>query len=132
MQCAPFHTASLLHPVFRHLEYAAGFLPDDAPEAKLDRLEALLRQGAEDVAEGMALLAPLLSLPASHRYGAIELAAEQRRERVLRFLGDQLRGLALHNPILLIFEDAHWLDPATNEFIEHLLPRIADVPVLRH
>jgi hypothetical protein len=46
-------------------------------------------RGAEDVGEGMALLAPLLSLPASERYGAIELAAEQRKERVLRFLGDQ-------------------------------------------
>ena len=25
MQCSPFHTATALHPVFRHLEHAAGF-----------------------------------------------------------------------------------------------------------
>jgi class 3 adenylate cyclase/tetratricopeptide (TPR) repeat protein len=130
MQCSPFHTATLLHPVFRHLEYAAGFLPDDTPDAKLDKLEALLRQGAEDVAEGMALLAPLLSLPKSERYAAIELAPEQRKERVLRFLGDQLCGLALHNPVLLVLEDAHWIDPATYEFVDHLLPRIVDAPIL--
>jgi len=130
MQCSPYHTGTLLHPVFRQLEYAAGFLRDDAPEAKLDKLEALLRQGAEDVAEGMSLLAPLLSLPASDRYGTIELPAEQRRERILCILGDQLRGLALRNPVLLVFEDAHWLDPATRQFIDHLLPRIADVPIL--
>jgi predicted ATPase len=119
-----------LHPVFRQLEYAAGFLPEDTPDAKLDKLEALLRQGAEEVAEGMALLAPLLSLPASARYGAIELAAEQRKERVLRFLGDQLCGLAQRDPVLLVLEDAHWIDPATHEFVDHLLPRIADVPIL--
>ena len=130
MQCSPFHTATLLHPVFRQLEYAAGFLPEDTADAKLDKLEALLRHGVEDVAEGMALLAPLLSLPASERYGAIELAAEQRKERVLRFLGDQLLGLALRNPVLLVLEDAHWIDPATREFIDHLLPRIADAPIL--
>jgi class 3 adenylate cyclase/tetratricopeptide (TPR) repeat protein len=130
MQCLPFHTTALLHPVFRQLEFAAGFSADDAPAAKLDKLEALLRQAVGDVAEGMALLPPLLSLPASDRYGAIEMEAERRRERVLRILGDQIRGLALRNPVLLIFEDAHWLDPATREFIEHLLPRIADVPVL--
>jgi tetratricopeptide (TPR) repeat protein len=130
MQCSPFHTTTLLHPVFRQLEYAAGFLPEDAPESKLDKLEALLQRAVEDVAEGMALLAPLLSLPASDRYAAIDLAAEQRKERVLRFLGNQLRGLALHNPILLVIEDAHWIDPATREFIEHLLPRIADLPIL--
>ena len=43
MQCSPFHTAALLHPVFRHLEQAAGFAPQDTAEAKLDKLEVLLR-----------------------------------------------------------------------------------------
>jgi class 3 adenylate cyclase/tetratricopeptide (TPR) repeat protein len=130
LQCSPFHTATLLHPVFRQLEYAAGFLLDDTFDAKLNKLEALLRHGAEDVTEGMALLAPLLSLPAGDRYGGIEVAAERRKEQVLQFLGNHLRGLALHNPILLMIEDAHWIDPATHEFIDHLLPRIADAPIL--
>jgi len=129
MQCLPFHTATLLHPVFCQLEYAASFSAEDTAEAKLDKLEALLREGADDVAEGMALLAPLLSLPAD-RHGVIELEAERRKERVLRFLGDQLIGLASRNCVLLIFEDVHWLDPATREFIDQLLPRIADVPIL--
>src|SRR5260370_29897226 len=102
MQCSPFHAATALHPVFRHLEYAAGFLPEEAPEAKLEKLETLLKRGAEDVAEGMALLAPLLSLAASDRYGVIQLAAEKRKERVLRFLGGPLCGLAGRDPILLV------------------------------
>lgn len=78
----------------------------------------------------MALLAPLLALPASDRYDAIELAAEQRKERVLQFLGNHLCGLAQHNSLLLILEDAHWLDPVTREFIDYLLPRIADASIL--
>jgi class 3 adenylate cyclase len=130
LQCSPFHSAKLLHPVFRQLEFAAGFLPEDAPDAKLDKLEALLRRGADDVAEGMALLTPLLSLPADDRYGAVELTAERRKAQVLRFLGDHLCGLALRDPVLLVFEDAHWIDPATREFIDHLRPRIADAPIL--
>ena len=130
MQCSPFHTTTLLHPVFRQLEYSAGFLAEDAPEAKLDKLEALLARGAEDVTEGMALLAPLLSLPAGDRYGTVELTSERRKEQVLRFLGDQLCGLAKRDPVLLVVEDAHWINPATREFIDHLLPRITDVPVL--
>ena len=56
MQCSPFHTTTLLHPVFRQLEYAAGFLPKDTSDTKLDKLEALLRQGVEEVAEGMVPL----------------------------------------------------------------------------
>src|SRR5260370_558280 len=42
MQCSPSHTASALYPVIRHLEHAASFLPDDEPETRLDKLEALL------------------------------------------------------------------------------------------
>ena len=130
MQCSPSHTATALYPVFRHLEHAAGFAAGDDPEAKLDKLEALLRQDVEDLAENMALLGPMLSLPASRRYGTIELVAEQRNERVLRLLVDFLHGLAARTPVLLLLEDAHWIDPVTREFIAHVLTRLADARIL--
>ena len=79
-QCSSSHTESALYPVIRHLEHAAGFHPDDQPETRLDKLEALLRRAVDDVTESAALLAPLLSRPAAERYGAIELTAEQRGE----------------------------------------------------
>src|SRR5215475_121116 len=41
-QCSPYHTNSALHPFIAQLERAAGFKADDAPEQKLDKLEALL------------------------------------------------------------------------------------------
>ena len=130
MQCSPFHTTMLLHPVLRYLEHAAGFAPDDITDVKLDKLEALLRRGTDDVSESMALLAPLLSLAADERYGTIELPAEQRKERVLRILGEQFHGLAQRNPVVAIVEDAHWFDPAMREFIEQLVARLANMPVL--
>jgi class 3 adenylate cyclase/tetratricopeptide (TPR) repeat protein len=130
MQCSSFHTTMLLHPVLRYLEHAAGFAPDDITHVKLDKLEALLRRGTDDVSESMALLAPLLSLTADERYGTIELPAEQRKERVLRILGEQFHGLAQRNPVVAIVEDAHWFDPAMREFIEHLVARLANMPVL--
>jgi class 3 adenylate cyclase/tetratricopeptide (TPR) repeat protein len=129
-QCSPSHTDSALHPVIRHLEYAAGFLPDDGPEARLDKLEALLRCAVEDVTEGAALLAPLLSLPTAERYDAIELTAEQRSERTLRALIDQLLGLAAKEPVLYILEDAHWIDPTTRELVTQTLGRVGNARVL--
>ena len=128
-QCSPSHTESALYPVIRHLEYAAGFQPVDEPGTRLDKLEALLRQAVEDVAESAALLAPLLSLPAE-RYGTVELTAEQRSERIFKALIDQLLGLAARNPVLYILEDAHWLDPTTRQLVTRTLGRIADVRVL--
>src|SRR4029077_14955943 len=55
-QCSPSHADIALYPFIRHLEHAAGFQPSDAPGARLDKLEALLRQGVDDVAESAALL----------------------------------------------------------------------------
>jgi class 3 adenylate cyclase/tetratricopeptide (TPR) repeat protein len=129
-QCSPSHTESALYPVVRHLEFAAGFQPDDEPETRIDKLEALLRQGVEDVTESAALLAALLSLPSAERYGAIELTTEQRSERTLRALIDQLLGLAAKQPVLYILEDAHWIDPTSRELVTQTLGRIGDARIL--
>ena len=129
-QCSPSHTESALYPVIRHLEHAAGFHPDDGPEARLDKLEALLKQAVQDVTESAALLAPLLSLPGVERYGALDLTAEQRSERTFRALIDQLLGLAAKEPVLYVLEDAHWLDPTTRDLVTQTLGRLADTRVL--
>jgi class 3 adenylate cyclase/tetratricopeptide (TPR) repeat protein/ABC-type transport system involved in cytochrome c biogenesis ATPase subunit len=130
MQCSPFHTTSTLHPIIRHLEYAAGFRPEDGPGERLRKLEALLRQAANDPADGLAALGPLLSLPASDRHASVELTAEQRQIRALKALVDQLLGLAAQKPVLFILEDAHWIDPATRELITHTLARLSDARML--
>ena len=56
--------------MIRHLRYAAGFVDEDGPEERLGKLEALIRQGVDDVRESAALLAPLLALP-DDRYGML-------------------------------------------------------------
>ena len=62
-QCSPHHTTSPLHPVIEQLERAAGFERDDPPEARLDKLEALLARGTEQLDEAVPLIAALLGLP---------------------------------------------------------------------
>jgi predicted ATPase len=116
--------------VIRHLEYAAGFHPNDEPDTRLDKLEALLRQAVEDVTESAALLATLLSMPTGGRYGTMELTPEQRSELTLKALIDQLLGLAAKDPVPYILEDAHWLDPTMRELVTRTLGRIADARVL--
>ena len=59
-QCSPYHADSALWPVVQQLSHAAGFGADDAVEAKLDKLEALLdRASGRDAAP---LIAELLGL----------------------------------------------------------------------
>ena len=129
-QCSPHHANSALYPAIRQLELAVGISAGDAPEAKLDRLEALLQQATPDIAETAPLIAALLSIPFDGRYKALDIAAQQQRIATLHVLQDQLVGLARREPVLFVLEDAHWIDPTTQELIASIVPRLTDQRVL--
>ena len=129
-QCSPHHTNSAYYPIIRRLEGAAGFTSDDDDEARLDKLEALLRLSGQDIGAAAPWFAALLSLPGEKRYGEIDLTPQQRRDRTSKVLLDQLWGLARLRPVLFVLEDAHWIDPTTREFLEQMAPGIADASVL--
>ena len=127
--CSPQHTDSALYPIVSQMERAAGLAHDDTPEARLDKLDAVLAQTSTRI-EDVALFAEMLSLSNDGRYPAIELTPEQRRQRTLEALTEQLAGLASQNPVLMIFEDAHWTDPTSLEAFGRTVDRIKTLPVL--
>jgi class 3 adenylate cyclase/pimeloyl-ACP methyl ester carboxylesterase len=129
-QCSPQHTGSALHPIAAQLEHAAGFSRDDEPGARLAKLKALLAQGADDVATAAPLFAALLAIPPDGPYPLLELSPQQRKERMLEALLVQLEGVAARQPVLLVFEDLHWIDPTSLEFLGLLVDRVAKLPVL--
>lgn len=129
-QCSAYHMNSAFYPAIRQLEQAAGIVASEASEAKLDRLEALLRQATPDIAESAPLLAALLSIPSEARYDRLEISAQQQRVATWRALRDQLFGLARHQPVLVVIEDAHWIDPTTLELVNTIVPRLVDERVL--
>jgi class 3 adenylate cyclase/tetratricopeptide (TPR) repeat protein len=130
LQCSPYHTNSALYPIIEHLERAARFERDDTPEAKLDKLEAMIGQAATAVAATAALLAPLLSIPTRDRYPPLGITPERQKERTLAALTDQVIGLAASKPVLMIVEDAHWIDPTTLESIDLTIARVETSRVL--
>jgi class 3 adenylate cyclase len=95
--CSPQHTDSALYPIIGQMERAVGLAHDDTPQAKLDKLDALLAQTSTSI-QNAALFAEMLSLPNDGRYPAIELTPEQRRQRTLEALTSQLAGLAKDRP----------------------------------
>jgi class 3 adenylate cyclase/adenylylsulfate kinase-like enzyme len=128
-QCSPYANDSPLWPAIQQLAHAAGFAADDRVEQRLDKLESLLRQGVEDITQAAPLVAALLGVETGDRYPPLDLTPQQRRTRTLQALVDQLAGLAGNRPVLLVLEDAHWIDPTTLELMELSLDRIADYPV---
>src|SRR6202167_5233480 len=72
----------------------------------------------------------MLSLPNDGRYPALALSPEQRRQRTLEALTAQVVGWASRQPVLMIFEDAHWTDPTSLEAFGRTLNRIPGFRVL--
>jgi predicted ATPase len=129
--CSPHHEGSALYPFISQLERAAGFERDDGGALKLDRLETLLAQSSRNVAHDAALLAALLSIPSGDRYPPLpELGPQRRKEETLTALLAQLDGLAARRPVLMIFEDAHWIDPTSLELLERTVDLAQRLPVL--
>jgi class 3 adenylate cyclase len=127
--CSPQHTDSAFHPVIGQMERAAGLAHDDTPRARLDKLDAVLAQTSTSK-QDTALFAELLSLPNDGRYPALDLTPLQRRQKTMEALGSQMETLARQNPVLMIFEDAHWSDPTSLELFGRAVDRIATLPVL--
>jgi class 3 adenylate cyclase/predicted ATPase len=127
--CSPQHTDSALYSMIGQMERAAGLAHDDKPQAKLDKLDSVLAQTSTSVRDA-ALFAEMLSLPNDGRYPALDLTPEQRRQRTLEALMSQLTRLARQNPLLMIFEDAHWVDPTSLEVLGQVVERIATLHVL--
>ena len=127
--CSPQHTDSALYPIIGQMERAAGLARDDTPHAKLDKLDAMLAQTSTSKQEA-ALFADMLSVPNDGRYPALELSPQQRRQKTLEALTAQLAALASQHPVLMIFEDVHWIDPTSLEALNRTVDRIKSLPAL--
>ncbi|WP_342739155.1 adenylate/guanylate cyclase domain-containing protein [Bradyrhizobium sp. B117] len=129
-QCSPYHTNSALHPFVAQLERAAGIRSHDTPEQKLDKLEAMLALGTQQVGRATPLIAALLSIPTADHCPPLGLSPAQQRRQTFAALLDQLEGLARDQPLLIICEDLHWADATTLELFDLAVDRIRALPIL--
>ena len=127
--CSPQHTDGALYPIISQMERAAGFAHGDAAQAKLDKLDAVLAQTSTPIRDA-ALFAEMLSLPNDGRYPALDLAPEERRQRTQEALTAQLAGLTRQRSVLMIVEDAHWVDPTSLEVFGRTVDQIKTLRVL--
>ena len=125
--CSPHHQDSALYPFIVELEHAAGFTRDDTAEEKLGKLTELLAPAASGDDE-TTLVAELLSLPNSATN--LNLSPQRKREMLFEALLHRLEALARSRPVLMVFEDAHWVDPTSRELLDLTLDRASRMPVL--
>jgi tetratricopeptide (TPR) repeat protein len=119
LQCSPYHRDSALYPVIQHLGRAARFVAGDSPATRIEKLGVLFARRAASDEAAIPLLAELMSLPIGT---SLSLTPAQRKTATIALLVDDIVRLGEAEPVLLVVDDAHWIDATTLE----LMTRVAD------
>ena len=125
LQCSPYRMESALYPVIHQLKLAVGHQSSDTAEQRLEKLNRLPAVSSDMI----PLLATLLDIDSSAGFESPDLIPGQLRARTLETLVTILRRQAQSKPLLIVFEDLHWIDPTSLEFLGLLIGSITDVPV---
>ncbi|MFN0179287.1 MAG: AAA family ATPase, partial [Gemmatimonadales bacterium] len=131
LRCSPYHTNSTLYPMIEHLKRSSLWEADDDPSARIDKLERMVARYSLPREEAVPLLAALLSLAVPEdRYPALGMTPQQLKQQT----ADAMVALVLEEserqPSLMVWEDVHWADPSTLEFIGLIIDQAPTVPLL--
>ena len=116
-QCSPHHQNTALYAFTNYLSGVA------ATDDKVAALEALVRESGLNAPATVPLFAELLLISTDNLYAEPDADPEKRRNLTLRALSDHVAGLAGKAPLLVVFEDVHWIDPTSLDLLGLLLER---------
>jgi predicted ATPase/class 3 adenylate cyclase len=121
-QCSPYHQNTALYPLIELLERVAlRFDREESPQQKLSKLEGFLVQYGLPLADTVPLFTALLSLPLPADYTPLRVPPAQQKQQTLQALLTIFLRLAAQQPVLVVMEDLHWVDPTTLEWLSLLV-----------
>ncbi len=121
-QCSPYHADSAFYPIIQQMNLVTGIDSSDSVETKLNKLEQFLDKDVEIA----PLMASLLGIEAQDRYPPLDLTPAQIRAQTMHALVNLLKNRSEPSPLLVVFEDLHWIDPTTLEFLDLFLDNIVN------
>jgi class 3 adenylate cyclase/tetratricopeptide (TPR) repeat protein len=129
LQCSPYHSDSALYPVIQHLARAARFTATDPAPTRIEKLMSLFAPRVTADAAAIPLLAELMSLSLSPA-APLSLTPAHRKAATIALLVEEIVRLGDDDPVLLVVEDAQWIDASTLEFTIRLADSIGRARVL--
>ncbi|HEY2293812.1 MAG TPA: protein kinase, partial [Thermoanaerobaculia bacterium] len=99
-------------------------------EERLHRLEEILDGYGLPRPDHVPFLGALLSVPTEARYPPLVLSPEAWRKRTLAAILALLGAMAERQPVVLVIEDLHWIDPSTLELLDLLMAEISVLSLL--
>lgn len=129
-QCSAYHISTALYPIIRATERVCGFARHDGDQQRFVKLEQWLSRSVREASELVPVLARLLNIAASEPQVSSSSDADVFKEQCLGALTRVMVELARAQPLVLIFEDVHWIDATSSDFIAQLSRRAEEVPML--
>jgi tetratricopeptide (TPR) repeat protein len=125
LQNTPFHTVTEM------LRQALVVDSNEEPaQPGISDLERTMTAAGLEARESVPLFAKLLSIPVPDQYSQSFLSPEQERRRQLVLLTAWITALARQQPLVVVIEDLHWVDPSTLELLTMLNAAVAPAPML--
>ncbi|HLH92883.1 MAG TPA: AAA family ATPase [Xanthobacteraceae bacterium] len=119
-QCAPYHANSALYPIVRQLTRLAGISRSDTDQDKTRKLDRLIRRPLHDHDRTMSLIAELLGIKDTARYAQVSGSSQEKRELMIEALIDWCTSHLSERTLIIVFEDAQWIDPTSRMFLRRL------------
>jgi class 3 adenylate cyclase len=129
-QCSPHRLNDAFHPVIGQIWHAAGFVSGEPAGQRLDKLEAMIEATGLACGDIAPALAALFAIPSAGRYPPLEIGPAELRERTLGAMLAMIRGLSRRSPMLILLEDAHWIDPTTLDLTSRVVELVRGLPIL--
>lgn len=129
VQCSEHHINSAFYPIIALVQRAARFERTDTPAQKADKLEALLARLGAGVERTAPYYAALLSLPPD-RYPPLGSSPQKQKRDIIGAIVGTAVAASRRRPVVLLFEDLHWMDPTTLEVVDAMIAEIAGAAML--
>ncbi len=126
----PSHARSVpLLPWQTLLRDLLGAEESEPPEAARERIAGRLLRLAPDSLEALPVLYEFLGFPDPVESGG-EQDPERRQGLLLELLVAVLAARSRERPVVLLWEDLHWIDEASDRLLARLVDALADTPTL--
>ncbi len=129
-QCSPHHVNDAFYPVIGQLWRGSDFVAGEPGGTRLSKLERMLETTGLGSLECAPYLASLLAIPTGQRYPPLDLEPSELKERTIATLIAMTTAAARQVPLLMIIEDAHWIDPTSLDLINRLVEQLRHLPIL--
>jgi predicted ATPase len=123
-RCSPYHQNSAFYPIIEHLQRLLQFAREETPQTKLTKLQHALMAHRFPQADTLPLLAALLSLPHPEGAPPLTLSPQRQKQKTQEALVAWIIEEAEKAAVCCVWEDLHWADPSTLDFLTLFLEQI--------